>query len=165
MSSVQSIAIESYVVPDSAPAVPSGFQLLDMMLPGAIPTELALGDGWTVIPVVPSGTARVWLDADSSALVSSSDLERAVADPAAPPGPTGAPRLVVRRGGAPLAAFPLVAGMTGRAWSADGGAGSLLELIPIAWEIHVASLVGGDPPRAHLALAWRTQFPAHLEPV
>lgn len=161
--SVQSIAIESYVVPDSQPEVPSGFQVLDLVVSTAIPAELALGDGWTVIPLVPSGSARVWLDADPLALVTSSDVERAVQDPAAPPGPGSAPRLIVRRGGAPVAAFPLVAGITNRAWSEDGGAGSLLELIPIAWEIRVASLLGTEPPRAQLTLAWRTQFPAHFE--
>lgn len=163
--SVASIAIESYVVPDRSPVAPDGFELLDITLPDALPSELVLGDGWTVIPVVPTGSARVLLDADSDAIVASSDLERAATDPASPAPAVGAPRLVVRRGGAPLAAVPLVAGVLVRAWSPDGGAGSLLELVPIAWDIRVAAVVGSGPPRSRLTLAWRTRFPAHFEAV
>jgi hypothetical protein len=163
VSSVPSISIEAYIVSDAPPSAPDGFQRLDVTIAGALPSELPLGDGWSVIVVVPSGSARVWLDADPTTLVGSSDLEQTPANPASPPPPRGAPRLVVRRGGAPLAAIPLAAGWLSRVWSPAGGAAALLELMPLSWTIPAGALVGAPTPRAAIALAWRTQFPSHLE--
>lgn len=163
MSSALSIPIESYIVPDTAPVVPDGFTLLDVALAGPVPNEIALGDSWSIIVVVPSGSARIWLDADPSAPVSTSDVERAAFNPTSPPGPIAAARLVARRGGVPLAAIPLVAGIISRVWSPDGDSASLLELMPLAWDLPVAALVGDDSPSARLEIAWRTQFPTHIE--
>lgn len=166
VSSVPGISIEAYVVAEPPPAVPAGWQSLAITLSGALPSEQVLGDGWTIILIVPSGSAQLWLAADPAALVATSAADEAAADPASPPGPIGAPRLIARRnGGAPLGAIPLVVGVTGRVWSADGGPGSLLEVTPISWSIPVAALVDGSSPRAQLALAWRTQFPTTVEAV
>jgi hypothetical protein len=155
---VTSIAIESYVVPDRAPSAPPGFALLSTSVASGVPCEIDLADGWSVVVHVPTGTARAWLDADPAAIVTSSDLELQSYDPAHPPISTAPARLVVRRGGAPLAAVPLTAGMC--TFVTSPGSPGALEVIPLAWDVRAGALLVGARSSIRLELAWRTQFGA-----
>lgn len=153
-----SIAIESYVVPDRAPSAPAGFELLSTSVSTGVPCEIELADGWSLIVHVPTGTARTWLDADPAAIVTSSELEMQPYDATHPPAPIAPARLVVRRGGAPLAAIPLTAGMPTLVTSPGSQGG--LELIPLAWDVRAGALLAGARSSIRLEMAWRTQFGA-----
>jgi len=148
-----SIAIESHLVDDLPATAPVGFARVRVSLAGGLPRELALGDGWSVILQVPTGVATTWLDSDAAAIVSASELERVpYREEALDAAARCAPRLVARHGGAPLAAIPLVAGVTTRV--RDSAA--LLEVVPLAWELRAGAMRGAAGHPAHLELAWRS---------
>lgn len=85
--------------------------------------------------------------------MTSSDQARLPHDAAGEGATRTAPRLVIRRGGSPLGALPLAAGVMG----AFHAASALLELMPLAWELRVGALRGGVPSGARLELAWRSR--------
>jgi hypothetical protein len=149
---VPGIAIESYLINKLPVTAPSGFAVLRTTFEG-LPHELTLSDRWSAIVYAPTGMARVWLDGDPADVVSASQQEflphTATDDRVA-----CSARLVIRRGGAPLGALPLAAGVIGtfRAPSA------LLEIVPLSWEIRVGAMRGGSPGGARIELAWRSRI-------
>ena len=121
-----SIAIESYLVDELPPSAPPGFATLRLTFSEGVPRELALSDGWSVIVYAPTGIARAWLDRDPAEVVASSDDERRPHAGGDDLAGRAAPRLVIRRGGAPLGALPLAAGVKGT----FGAPSALLEVVP-----------------------------------
>ena len=148
-----SIAIVSYLVDELPPSAPPGFATLRLIFSEGVPREVPLSDGWSVILYAPTGIARAWLDRDPAEVVASSDDERRPHAGTADVASRAAPRLVIRRGGVPLGALPLAAGVKGtfRAPAA------LLELVPLAWEIRAGAMRGGSPNSARIELAWRSR--------
>jgi hypothetical protein len=61
---------------------------------------------------------------------------------------------VIRRGGAPLGALPLAAGVMGRYYMPS----AMLELVPLAWEIKSGTMRGGATSSARLDVAWRSRL-------
>jgi hypothetical protein len=157
---VPSIAIESYLV-KAEPGIPEGFEYLRATLSGGVPSEIVLGDSWRLLVAVPTGVARLWLDADPQSVVSSSDDEQrpfSASDRRRPPAPA---RMIVTRAGALLGAIPFTSGVRTRMTS-DTPSPSLLEVVPLSWDIRVAGLVGGATATIRIELAWRAQFIATL---
>jgi len=155
-----SIGIESYVV-KGEPVIPAGFAYLRSTLPGGLPAEVALADSWRLVVVVPTGHARPWLDADPRSIVASSTREHAAFDGGVNAPAPAATRMVVMRGSAVLGAIPMVVGVRTRMTS-DVPSPSLLEVVPLSWEITAAAMVGGVNASIRIELAWRAQFTATL---
>jgi hypothetical protein len=147
---VPSIAIEAYVV-TSAVRIPTGFEVLRSTIDGGVPARIDLRDSWSLVLHVPTGAARTWLDADPQALVASSALESDL--PSAGDRVPAPARLMVIRDGTPIGAIPLAIGMSTRI-ATTTPTSSLLEVIPIAWEIRAAALIGGAAGGVRIELAW-----------
>jgi hypothetical protein len=158
---VLSSGIESYVIGEHGAKAPADFEHVNATIRGGVPSEIQLGDGWSVVVYVPTGIARPWLQQDVLAHVTRSDDEhRAVArDEGAIDVP--AARLVVRRGGPPVAAVPLVSGMLTRVVARDGTA-AFLDIMPLAWDVRVSAMIGGADAKLRVELAWRTRVPARF---
>src|SRR5262245_42677924 len=68
---VRGIPIASFLVDERPAPAPPGFDTVRNTF-DALPREIALADGWSVVVYVPTGIARAWLDEDADAIVCSS---------------------------------------------------------------------------------------------
>ena len=157
---MRSIAIESYLIDDLPAAAPPGFNVL-RSVGDSVPRQLAIADGWSAIVQIPTGLARPWIETDPLTIIASSS---SVSIPHPSPDDSTAhyaPRLIIRCGGPPLGALPLVAGSLGTFHAPS----ALLELMPLAWEIRAAAMRGGSPGSLRIDLAWRSRvFPGGVLP-
>lgn len=144
--------------PDTLGSSPGGATERFVIAAG-VPREIPLDRGWSVVVQVPTGVIVPWVEADPDAIVTTHAAEDAPVLPGAPwPEPIGRSpgRLVVRRGGPPIAAVPLVRGDPRTVRSGN----LLLELSVVAWDLTVRAVVGGAGAGFSFTLAWRTSFSA-----
>lgn len=145
------VSLESYFVDAEAPAAPPGFAVLRATF-DAVPRELALADGWSAIVYLPTGTARPWIDGDPAVVVSASQHEFAPHAADDDSSRTIPARLVIRRAGALLGALPLASGVAGT----FAAPSTMLEIVPLTWEIRAGAMRGGVPGSARIELAFRS---------
>jgi hypothetical protein len=157
--------ISRYLVPAQPAASDARFTQLQAAVTTTLPFAVAL-DGQTSLRLsIPTGLGVQWLDADPSAILSSSAMERGPQPvPALPLAPLDRTplRLYVRSGGAVSAAIPLVAGLQATFASSPGG-GTNYEVRIIDWEIRVGNVHGDGNFGSYVTLAWRRADAAAMQ--
>lgn len=154
------IPVRRYLVSPQAPTTPEGFQRIDQSISSSLPQAIDLGDGLSLLLVVPSGLARPWREADPTSIVSHSKPELAAFVPAASEvvgHVDRAPaRLLMRIKGRTVASMPLVAGsrrMLPDSGQPDGGI--RVELMLLGWDLRAGNLRGPGDYGSRISLAWR----------
>ncbi len=154
------IPVQHYLVPESAPAAPEGFTVVDERILNGLPHAIRLDPETRLVLLVPTGLAKSWRDADPEAIVSRSDeglapVEAGIDDPVGsverPPA-----RLLLRSGTRTLASVPLVPGL--RRCLPDAGlpdSGARVEVVILSWDLRAGSMRGAGDFGSRIALAWR----------
>ena len=150
--------IAGYLVPADPAPLPAGMERRVETLTAGLAQAIDLDRDVSLLVLVPNGLASAWREADPAGLVSSSapELAAAGADPDEPVGRVdrAAPRLVVLMGGRTLGSVPLIAGAR-RAVPDSEGAGEVVEVAILGWELHAGTLRGAGDFGSRLELAWR----------
>jgi hypothetical protein len=152
--------VSRYLVPDTEPAVPTGFAVLEQVITAGLPHTFSLDPLIRVHLVVPTGLAVTVRDVDPATVLTESDPQTSPYAPN-PAEPTGAverapARLHVRIAGVVAGSLPLAAGA--RRLLRDTGSptdGVRVEMIVVSWRIHCGTMRGPGDYGSRLTIAWR----------
>ena len=148
--------MDRFLTPENPAAIPAGFTRSRQQLTRGVPFQWPLESDLSLVLLVPTGFAALWRDADPDAVVSAAGDETRVhiaprgADPLERP-PI---RVLLRQGGATLAAIPLAAGLSRLTPDADGGR-SVIELYLADWLLHAGCVRGPGDYGSFVDVAWR----------
>lgn len=151
------IPVDRYLVPgDEAVVLPEDAVRVRQGLVRGLPATFSLEGDLSLVLYVPTGNAQLWRNAGGTEVIavaseettphSSEDLE----DPAARP----APRLVLRRGAASIAAVPLRAALS-RRLPDDGVSGAMLDLWVLDYALHAGTMREPGDFGSFIEFAWR----------
>lgn len=151
------LAMDRFLVPADAPALPGDFARLRQPLTRGLPFTFALDGDLALVLILPTGVANQWRELDPSTVVASSDPELAphLAPRGADPLELPPLRLLVRRGTGVIAVLPLAVNRVSRVTPDGDGAQTVLELVLIGWVLHAGTIRGAGAFGSFLELAWR----------
>jgi hypothetical protein len=150
------IPVDRMLVPDVAPAAPTGATTVTQPLVRGLPMELPLDARDTLVLHVPTGIAAPWRDVDPTTVVADADDERAPAGTLPTPDALARPpaRLVLRRDGVFVAGLPLVLGLH-RIVPDDGSSSAAIDLTVLDYRLHAGTLCGSGDFGSFVNFAWQ----------
>lgn len=157
MTTILPIPVNRYLVPDRTTlALPADAVRIQQALVRGLPATLQLDAQLSLVLYVPTGDAALWRDAppDAPALTAADETSPRSPDDVEEPVARAPARLVLRGGGANLAATPLRPGLACRLPD-DGAAPALVQLWVIDYAIYAGTLGDAGDYGSFIDLAWR----------
>jgi hypothetical protein len=160
------IPVDGFLVDVPDTHAPYGFTVVDQQVTGALPLRIPLFADVALMLVVPTGLGRQWRGFAPADVISTGGDEREPLDPANPPAaaPERSPtRLYLVGGSATLGIVPLTAGLR---TVVEADAGTLVELLILAWEVHAGTVTSGGDVGSRVTVAWRdaSHAPSQFSP-
>ena len=162
--------IDRFLTPEEPIAIPAGFTQSRQELTRGVPFQWPLESDLSLVLLVPTGFAALWLEADPDAVVSAATDETLahVSPRGADPLERPAIRVILRKGSDTLATIPLAAGLSRVTPDGDGGR-TAVDLYVANWLLHAGCVRGPGAYGSFVEVAWRriergaNAFP--LEPI
>ncbi|HEX8067510.1 MAG TPA: hypothetical protein VF520_13410 [Thermoleophilaceae bacterium] len=164
---IASTPIATHLVPDAPARAREGFVRVAEPLDRGVPHAIEVAVDVTFVVVVPTGVATLWLEAEPTEVVSSSEPETVPPPPVPLDALAAAPvRLLVARAGSVVASLPLVAGALRLVPARPGpDAGVALAVEVVSWRLCAGTLCGPGRYGSQVELGWRRMVPAPEAPV